>query len=485
MSPYSKQAQKYLIMAIASSVLLLPPTLEAKENSDSYAAAIATASRLSEKIVRQANLPGLSIAVGIEDQLVWRAGFGFADLEQLVPVTPDSKFRIGSVSKTLTASAIGALVERGQLDLDREVGYYVPSFPKKQWPVSVRQLAGHLAGIRSYAGNEFYSTQSYESVVTPIAVFSSDALITEPGTQYQYSTYGWTVVSAAVEAAAGRPFLEFMQSDVLEPLGMVNTIADFSTQLIPNRVRFYKRDTTGRLANAPFVDVSNKWSGGGYLSTPSDLVKFGFDYQSQRHLQPETYRLLTTAQATTSGESTKYGIGWESRPDLHGGAVLGHGGGSVGGTTAFVTWPEHRMVVAVTTNLTEDPGIFEIAFLMGELFGSNTQSESAISSEWLDTDSAARCYQDDSPDRDFVLKLQRTGQEITGSTSGEQGAEFGNILWGREEGGTAHVLVATSTMVRNLTISEESGVIHVDRMLSTTETPEFEGRRVTCVKSEE
>jgi serine beta-lactamase-like protein LACTB len=90
MSPYSKQAQKYLIMAIASSVLLLPPTLEAKENSDSYAAAIATASRLSEKIVRQANLPGLSIAVGIEDQLVWRAGFGFADLEQLVPVTPDS-----------------------------------------------------------------------------------------------------------------------------------------------------------------------------------------------------------------------------------------------------------------------------------------------------------------------------------------------------------------------------------------------------------
>jgi CubicO group peptidase (beta-lactamase class C family) len=402
----------------------------------------------------------------------------------MVPVTPESKFRIGSVSKTLTASAIGVLVERGQLDLDKEVDYYVPSFPKKQWPVSVRQLAGHLAGIRSYAGNEFYSTQSYESVVTPIAVFSSDALITEPGTQYQYSTYGWTVVSAAVEAAAGRPFLEFMRSDVLEPLGMVNTIADFPMQLISNRVRFYERDATRQLVNAPFVDVSNKWSGGGYLSTPSDLVKFGFDYQSQRHLQPETYRLLTTAQATTSGESTNYGIGWESRPDLHGGAVLGHGGGSVGGTTAFVTWPEHSMVVAVTTNLTEDPGIFEIAFLIGELFGSSTNKESAVSSGLLDMDSAARCYKDDNPDRDLVLNLQRTGQEITGSATGEQSAEFGNILWGREEGGTAHVLVATSTMVRNLMISEESGVIHVNRMLSTTETPEFAGRRATCVEPE-
>lgn len=309
------------------------------------------ARELVREWVAKNNLPGASVAVGLGDDVVWAEGFGWADLEQRVPVTSLTRFRIGSVSKPLSSVAVGLLYERGKIDLDAPVQTYVPSFPKKRWPISTRQLMGHIAGIRHYRGDEFLSSKHYDGVTEGLAIFANDSLLFRPGTEYSYSSYGWNLVSAVVEAAAGEPFLDFMRREVVAPLGLRHTVPGYMASIIPGRVRFYEHDKEGRLVNAPYVDNSYKWAGGGFLSTPSDLVRFGFAMLDGKVLQRKTIEMLWTPLRLESGKSTGYGLGWGSE-EVDGRRVISHGGGSVGGTTAFMIIPEERMVVAVTTNLT-------------------------------------------------------------------------------------------------------------------------------------
>src|ERR1700733_10870130 len=109
-------------------------------------------------------VPGLSVAVAEDGKLIWSEGFGFADLDARKPVTSETLFRIGSVSKTLTAAGLMLLVEKGKVDLDVDIHRYVPDFPDKGHPINTRQLAGHLAGFRHYRGREFYLNRHYATV---------------------------------------------------------------------------------------------------------------------------------------------------------------------------------------------------------------------------------------------------------------------------------------------------------------------------------
>ncbi|MGW8283054.1 MAG: serine hydrolase domain-containing protein, partial [Gemmatimonadota bacterium] len=157
------------------------------------APAVEYARAILEMMRTERGVPGLSAAVGIDGRIVFAEGFGWADLENRSPATAATKFRIGSVSKPLTAAAIGILVERGKLDLDTAVQAYVPDFPDKRWPVTSRLVAGHLAGIRHYDGEEFLSTRRYETVSEGLEIFADDPLLFEPGERFQYSSYGWNL----------------------------------------------------------------------------------------------------------------------------------------------------------------------------------------------------------------------------------------------------------------------------------------------------
>src|SRR5687767_4870677 len=163
--------------------------------------------------LKEQNLPGLSVAVGIDGEIVWAEGFGWADLEHQQPVGPDIKFRIGTASKALTSAAVGLLLEKNRLKLDDELQTYVPEFPKKLWPVTLRQLMAHQAGLRNDGGDEgpFYSKQC-ERPIEALPTFAGHELLFEPGTRYRYSNYGWILVSAAVEAAANERVLTFMRT---------------------------------------------------------------------------------------------------------------------------------------------------------------------------------------------------------------------------------------------------------------------------------
>jgi CubicO group peptidase (beta-lactamase class C family) len=264
-------------------------------------------------------------------------------------VTPLTRFRIGSVSKSLTAAAIGLLVEEGRLDLDAPVQRYVPRFPEKRHPITTRQVAGHLAGIRHYRGDEFLSMRRYATVEDGLVVFRDDSLEFPPGTRYRYSSYGWNLVSAVVEGASGQPFLDFMRARVLRPLGLRQTVPDHIDSIIPFRARWYTgaRDS---LRNAPYVDPSYKWAGGGYLSTTEDLAAFGHAMLTGALLRPETFALLTTSQRTADGRETGYGIGWATGRDAAGRRRAMHSGGSTGGTAFLILYPDHGVVLAILAN---------------------------------------------------------------------------------------------------------------------------------------
>jgi CubicO group peptidase (beta-lactamase class C family) len=317
----------------------------------------------------------MSVAVGLGGEIVWAEGFGWADVENQVPVREESKFRIGSVSKPLTAEAVGLLAEQGLLDLDSPVQRYVPTFPEKRWPITTRQVAGHLAGIRHYDGDEFLLAERYETVLDGLEIFQDDTLLFEPGERFSYSSYGWNLISAVIEGASGEDFLTYMRTHVFQPLGMRHTVEDDNYRIIPDRARFYHRSNDGRVYNAPYVDNSYKWAGGGFLSTPSDLVRFGFAHLGETLLTPEMIAELWLPQTTNDGESTGYGIGWATT--LEEGEVIqaGHGGGSIGGTTGFQLWPGDGVVVAIVGNMSQAPtgglivSLIAGAFLSGETDG--------------------------------------------------------------------------------------------------------------------
>ena len=295
-------------------------------------------------------IPGVTLAVAVDGQIVYSEGFGYADLEQRVPVWPTTKFRIGSVSKSLTSVALVQLVEQGKIDLDAPVQKYVPSFPDKGAVITTRQVAGHLAGIRHYQGDEFLIQKHYDNVLDGLKIFQDDPLVSQPGKEFNYSSYGFNLVSAVIESAAKEKFLTYMRDNVFAPLGMRSTVADEPSEIIPQRARFYDQPKDKPEENAPYVDNSYKWAGGGFLSSSEDLVKFGSALLQPGFLKPESLRLLFTSQKTANGKESGYGIGWFVGKSKSGKRIYHHSGGSVGGTSQLILYPDAHVVVAMICN---------------------------------------------------------------------------------------------------------------------------------------
>lgn len=357
------------LVALASQAFAQATPAAQVGASSTFAEEAAAVRAIAAELMTEAGLPGLSIAVGVDGRIVFSQGFGYADLENRVPVTPLTRMRIGSVSKPVTAAAIGLLYEQGRLDLDAPVQRYVPSFPEKRWPITVRQIAGHIAGIRHYAGDEFASRRRYATVLGGLEIFQDDTLLFEPGTDYSYSSYGWNLLSAVVEAAAGVEFLSYMRRAVWEPLGMNSIVAEHTDSVIPWRASFYERGGDEEpLLNATYVDNSYKWAGGGFVSNTEDLVRFGFAHIQPGFLEPETVQTLFTSQRLRSGEETGYGIGWNSDGDDAGRRIINHTGGSVGGRAVLLLYPDDGVVVAMLSNAGHAPMSVENAQRVAALY---------------------------------------------------------------------------------------------------------------------
>lgn len=362
--------------------------------SPQWSGAVDRARQVMRNALAGQNLPGLSVAVGVGGDLVWAEGFGWADIEHHVRMTPATRFRIGTASTPLTSAAAGVLLEQNRLQLDEEIQASVPEFPRKRLPVTLRQVMGHVAGVSTDSSDEQpLVRRRCERPVDALPHFAAHDLLFEPGTQYRYSKYGWILVSAAVESAANQPFLTFMRERVFQPLGMNDTYAETAKEENPEHIGEPEEDAPPLrlvqdlvfepLGIGPKVEVPKNratlyrprfsavphyalhatpprnlscYAGSmAFLSTPSDLVRFVIGLNGGRLLQPATVQLLQTPQRLTSGKDTGYGLGWNLETVTLAGASTrsaGHDGEMSGGkVVSLMTFPDHGLVVAVMSNV--------------------------------------------------------------------------------------------------------------------------------------
>lgn len=358
------RSARNVILTALGIMFLVGGMAQAQDRPGLPPATITAAENAVKRVRDEQKLPGIAVCVAHQGRR-WSAGFGTADLENDVPVTPLTMFRLASISKPITAVAVLQLVEQGKLDLDAPIQTYVPSFPQKRWPISARQLLGHLGGIRHYRPGELDSTRHYTSIVEPLAIFENDTLVQEPGTKYLYSTYGYNLLGAAVEGASGEKFMPYLREHILKPAGMSHLRDDDALTLIPHRAAGYRRATSGELRNAALADTSNKIPGGGLCGTPDDLVAFGEAFLAGKLVKPETVALMTTPLATNAGASTNYGLGWNVGR-RSGVREVSHGGAQPRVATLLYTRPERQTVVAIMCNL-EGAKLADLARALADL----------------------------------------------------------------------------------------------------------------------
>ncbi len=313
--------------------------------------AIDSAEVILESFMAERGIPGLSAAVAVDGALVWTDGFGYANLQHMVEASPLTRWRIASISKPFAAVNAYQLAAEGALELDAPIQRWLPEFPEKRAPVTMRQLMSHTAGIRHYRGEEFRSYVRYDDVVQPITVFAADTLLFEPGSEYSYSTYGFTLVSAVVSRAAEKPWLAVLEERILRPLGLQTIAPERADSIIPHHASFYLRDSVGVVTNAPAVDLSNKWAGGGLVSTASDLVRFALGVMEHRVLDEAWTERMWTNHVLTTGDTTTYAQGWRVEEDDAGRRMVWHTGGAMGGGGVLLFYPDHGVAVSILGNL--------------------------------------------------------------------------------------------------------------------------------------
>ncbi|MFZ6735422.1 serine hydrolase [Undibacterium sp. Ji42W] len=294
-------------------------------------------------------IPGLSIGY-LQGQVMWAGGYGYADLENKVPATATSSYRLASVTKPMTAAAILQLVDSGKVALDAEVQSYVPYFPKKPYPVTVRQLLGHLAGVNAYVNPQLEQHfKEHKNTRESIAVFENFDLIAEPGTRFRYTSYGYNLLGAVIEGASGMSYSDYMTKNVWEPLGMTTTRLDDPYDIIPERVRGYQLQNQ-QIKHAEFIDISSRFSAGGTRSNIVDMLKFGEGIIRGHIASQGAQDLMFESMVTDKRKFTNYSAGWLTNP-VNGRFSISHDGVQPETSTYLFCFPSHHLTIAVAANL--------------------------------------------------------------------------------------------------------------------------------------
>ncbi|QFT52972.1 serine hydrolase [Microbulbifer sp. THAF38] len=314
--------------------------------------------------------PAISAAVSACGKLVWAGASGWADLEKQIPVTTETRFRIGSTSKALTGTALARLVQKGSIDLDKSITHYLEALPNQEWAeITPRQLASHMSGLPHYKKNSdwlgLYKTlaldRHYDSMYQALEIFDSSELLFQPGSNFYYSTLGTVLLGAVLAGAEQKSYLDVMEDEVFIPAGMKNTgISPLNGNMERNIARFYKSNGLSgdelRLREWRPVDLSHRLPGGGFISTPTDLVKLGAHYLDDNFLAAETREAFWTPQKLANGEVNEqhYALGWRYReqeiPSLGIVRHANHGGVSRGSQSWLMVIPDHNLSVALNIN---------------------------------------------------------------------------------------------------------------------------------------
>lgn len=317
-------------------------------------------------------IPAMAVAVYQEGRLIWSEAFGMADLEHNVPARTDSLFRIGSVAKVLTATLAVRLAEQGLVDLDRPIRDYLSEWPERHPPITLRQLLGHLGGIRHYVPRDFDASQPggrndlrlYPDRASILSLFAGDDLVARPGERFHYSTFGYTLAGLVLEAATGRDYMALLREHVLSPGGIEDIQLDDFFAVVPRRVENYDATedyrgmvapSAGAVVNAVPLNSAYKVPGGGLVGSAPALARFGALHFAPGFVGEAMYRDLFTVQQTGAGEATGTGLGWRIGVDESGRRIFHHSGSQQGSRAHILVYPEQRLSVAILSNLGNRP----------------------------------------------------------------------------------------------------------------------------------
>ncbi len=353
--------------------MLMHKALDRAEQADAWARAFHQAQPT----------PALSLAVAGRDGLAWSTALGEVDLELAVPAHPGHLFRLGSVSKAVTATLAARLVSRGLLELDSPIAYWLPDLPEHHRRTTLRQLLTHRGGVRHYLpkdldhrapGGPIYQ-RAYADRDAILALFIDDPLVAEPGTQVSYSSFGYTLASMVMEAAVATNFIRLVKEEIARPFGLPSLSADTMLDMVPMRASGYysAREIEFILAKMPGaapprfsgayanVGLSNPafcWAGAGLLMTMPDLARFGALHLEgpRARIGAEERALLFTPLTEASTASPPLGLGWRVDRDAKGRLRWHHAGGTPGGRAVLAIYPEPGLAIAFASNTMMTPG---------------------------------------------------------------------------------------------------------------------------------
>jgi serine beta-lactamase-like protein LACTB, mitochondrial len=349
--------QRFARFAVAFLLLLSPVT--------GYAASPppeAQAMTYLQEVWRSTGAPGISVAVVYQGRLVFSQGVGFADLDNMVPANGSTAYNIGSISKAVATVAVMQLVEQGKVGLDDPIQKYVPTFPDKGSPITIRHILTHTSGIRHYRDTDFggddENMRPVASLEEGIKVFKDDPLLFKPGEYYSYSSYAANLLQGVVEKASGQGFEDYMRQHVWSPSGMFNTSFDVPERVVPHRAKGYQNGGP-KILNYGYGDLTYKFAGGGMISTVEDLVRLGAALNHGGLLKPETAALMykpvpPVLQFRDKEQPQKLEFGqaliWRVSKDDAGRTFIHHCGTVKGFNGCLVNYPEQDLVVAILAN---------------------------------------------------------------------------------------------------------------------------------------
>jgi CubicO group peptidase (beta-lactamase class C family) len=352
--------RKTLSLAVAAFLLCgavcAPPPARAQSTApqqpaDPYAARLREFEEFAAAAMKRDRIPGMTVGF-FKDDYTWVKGFGYADLENKTPAHAESAYRLASITKSMTGEAIVQLAERGKLDLDAEIQTYVPDYPKQKWPVTVRHLLTHTGGGQtgSGLGTEQVSTKEI------VARISKYPIQYETGTRFDYQTSSYNLLGAAIENVSGKSFDAYLRENLFAPAGMKDTAMDDVINLVPNRVRGYEL-VNGEIKNAPFLNVSSRFAGGGLTGTVPDLLRWARAAVSGKIVSAKWIDEMLKPFTTKSGRYTGLGdgdiyytLGWMVRP-INGSFSIFAGGSQKGTEALLFYFPEKRLGIAVACNV--------------------------------------------------------------------------------------------------------------------------------------
>ena len=299
--------------------------------------------------------PGIAVAVVKDGKVMHCQGYGLANLEWDCLITPDTVFRLGSLSKPFTATAILLLEQQGALRLDDPVTHYLPAYPTHGYTISIEHLLTHTSGIPSYTDHkDFLATFAkldlpHEEI---LSLFKDLPLVFEPGTNCGYSNSNYYLLGMIIELASGKSYGEFVHEAIFRPLGMVHSSYLDHERIIPQRAQgYYQRDQG--YEHARYISMKPPFAAGALGSTLTDLLLWEAALREGRLLDQHTRQRMFTPASLSSGQRLRYGHSWFI-DDYHGHHLVHHGGGISGFTTYYACFDE-TITVILLANIGQAP----------------------------------------------------------------------------------------------------------------------------------